>query len=484
MTRPTQIGRGWPVLEHGLASEDDVGSEPAPDCCDPVDPADVPDRAAQEASTAVTLSEPTTPTLVQVKTGTEQVAGTVSITFDAAPTPGSLLVMWHTCRSSPTPLTPSGWTAHPSGTVSDGTNNGGMFYRISDGTETTITADASAGTRHAMTVAEFGGSWTLDTSAETTGSSATLTTGSVTPTASETALIVGGATSNVGDAIRSVTPGSGWTELGDTMMDGGAEGGFHPLLWMAYRIEASASGSYDPTGTATASGDFGGQTLAFTGGGTDPAWNIPTPAVIDGDDATYHLIPSTGSSTDVLRIDLGAAYRIVRSRLRIGCQNAGAKSYTIKGANLPDFSDEVTLATEAFTGTGSYTAQDVDFLWDTTESYRYFELSGTSESRRIYAWELYEETPGTNLVTDPTNGDAVAELQVVLDNLYDAIAVGAALDDLTDVVITSPTTLDHIYYNGTAWVNTAAVWSPVSDGAGGVLYDAGTGAVIMAFGPL
>lgn len=59
----------------------------------------------------------------------------------------------------------------------------------------------------------------------------------------------------------------------------------------------------------------------------------------------------------------------------------------------------------------------------------------------------------------------------------------AALDDLSDVVITSPTVYDHVYFDGTTWVNTQATWKPVSTGDGGILYDAGTGDPIMAFGP-
>jgi hypothetical protein len=54
------------------------------------------------------------------------------------------------------------------------------------------------------------------------------------------------------------------------------------------------------------------------------------------------------------------------------------------------------------------------------------------------------------------------------------------LDDLSDVTITSATTLDRLHYNGTAWVNTAAIWRPLMDGAGNVITDGGTGEAIMA----
>ncbi len=122
------------------------------------------------------------------------------------------------------------------------------------------------------------------------------------------------------------------------------------------------------------------------------AWSLPVPEVIDGDDATYAEI----AGPDVVQIDLGAAYRIARSRLRIGTATAGAKTYSIDAWNELDESDRVTLATFSFTGTGSFTAQDVETTWFTTTDYRYFELDGNNENRRIYTWSLYGPTLATN----------------------------------------------------------------------------------------
>ena len=45
----------------------------------------------------------------------------------------------------------------------------------------------------------------------------------------------------------------------------------------------------------------------------------------------------------------------------------------------------------------------------------------------------------------------------------------SALDDLTDVAITSPATADRLRYNGSAWVNSALVWTPLT------VYDPTTG---------
>ncbi len=40
----------------------------------------------------------------------------------------------------------------------------------------------------------------------------------------------------------------------------------------------------------------------------------------------------------------------------------------------------------------------------------------------------------------------------------------AALDDLTDVTITSVQNADRLRYNGSAWVNTAKIWQPLANG--------------------
>ena len=139
-----------------------------------------------------------------------------------------------------------------------------MYYKTADGTESSISFTLSAGGRQALTVIEFVGTYTIDDDAEATGTSATVATGFVTPTASETALIVGGACVNTSDAVFSMTPAAGWTEVADAMADNAVDGGFHPLHWVAYQIVSSASGSYNPTGTVSSgTPDFGGQTLAF-----------------------------------------------------------------------------------------------------------------------------------------------------------------------------------------------------------------------------
>lgn len=60
----------------------------------------------------------------------------------------------------------------------------------------------------------------------------------------------------------------------------------------------------------------------------------------------------------------------------------------------------------------------------------------------------------------------------------------AALDDLSDVTITTPSIYDHLGYDGSEWVNSPGIWRPQMDGStGAVIVDGATGQAIMAFGP-
>jgi hypothetical protein len=132
--------------------------------------------------------------------------------------------------------------------------------------------------------------------------------------------------------------------------------------------------------------------IAVSGGTAD--W-VPASNAIDDDDATYDTI--VVDSNGMFRLDLGAAYRIQSTHIRIAGTNAGARTFTIKGANAGDFSDAVTLTTIDFTATGGLTAQNVTGDWYTEDSYRYFQLDiDDSDTYRLHTWELYEPTLATN----------------------------------------------------------------------------------------
>ena len=259
----------------------------------------------------------------QVVTKQEQVSVDIVIgSGDGWHTPGvgSLLLIYHSTRSLHVPTTPSGFTPHPQGQVGA---IGAMFYKIADGSESSVTISMIGGDRHVATLVEFPGSWTLDDDAEDTGSGTALTSGSVTPTSGKRALIFGGVTSNPGDAVHSVTPDAGWTELADKMAD---DLGFQPLHWVAYKIVGVASGSYNPSGTASASGSWGGQTLAFI---TDDEPAGPSQGQLVTETATGDGV-TTAFST-------GHAYA------------PGSLIVTINGINVDDAVTETDPAAGSFT---------------------------------------------------------------------------------------------------------------------------------------
>lgn len=122
------------------------------------------------------------------------------------------------------------------------------------------------------------------------------------------------------------------------------------------------------------------------------AWSVLEPLVVDGDDATSE----DTAGPEHLRFDLGAAFRIMRTRIRLGTTSAGSKTLTLTGWNELDESDAVVVTTIPFTATGSLTAQDVEASWYTDDSYRYWQLDGPSEIVRWFSVEFYEPTLATN----------------------------------------------------------------------------------------
>jgi hypothetical protein len=192
----------------------------------------------------------------------------------------------------------------------------------------------------------------------------------------------------------TVTPDAEVTEDDDLVF-----GAFNPAAWFAHRV-VGVGGTVQVSGTRTST-DWGGVSALFVG--TEPAWTVPAPNVIDDDDATYD---APTSDTELVRIDLGAEYRIVRTRIRLQA-TAGSETLTIKAATLADFSDEATLDTIAFTATGS--PQDLEASWLNTDTHRFFELSGTSSAYRIHAWELYEPTLSQNHTHENIDSDAVMD---------------------------------------------------------------------------
>jgi hypothetical protein len=421
----TREGRAIPYLpllspSVGVPS----GATPGTDCCDPTTP---PDRAAEDGATVIGVTDPGVAALVQTKSAIAQ----NSVTFDDPVTEGNLIVLAAWARNNQTVDTyPSGFAQVQSRVVTGGFGEDSfvLYYKIATGSEGELIVDWSAGEGDDITFAsEWSGIAALEDSDSATGLSTTAASGSVTATSAD-ALIVAALCQTGIDTFRSMSPGAGYSELLDVQLDDPGDE-HHPNAVFIYRLADPASGAYTPTATCD-NVDWGGISAAFGYSTANPAWNRALPAANDGSDATYDLI----AGADVARADLGAAFRIQTSRVRLGTATSGSRTYVIKGANVADFSDEVTLASVTFTATGSYTAQDVTFTWATEESYRYFELSGNNETRRLFAWELRELASQTILVTDPTTSTTV-ELQTALDNI-----AAASVSHVGCYVITTGTT--------------------------------------------
>jgi hypothetical protein len=392
----------------GGTTSDPPGAEPAPDCCEP---GEVPPDRAEDSSNAVMLSGGGDPELVQ--TGS---FGLTSTLTDAT-TPGNTLVAIGWDRSGadggPPAPTEGGYTLRGRAEHGSGLSirSVAIYTKVADGTETQVTI--SGGVYWLLTewTGEYAG--IVETQDSVASTTAMDTGGPSTPAAGIPVVLIGAAGIGTSDSDSvTVAPDSGSNELVDTFPSGES-----PHVWAGWRSVSNPSTAYTVSGVISSAKEFSGVTIVLTG--SEPTWSQAAPLTVDANDTTYETI----TGTDLLRVDLGAAFRIVRTRIRIAGTTSGARVITIKGANLADFSDEVTLATINFTATGSLTAQNVTSLWDTDTAYRFFELSiGTSDTYRIHSWELYEQTPGTIIVTNPADSDTVEELQDVLDDIYDAIA--------------------------------------------------------------
>lgn len=184
---------------------------------------------------------------------------------------------------------------------------------------------------------------------------------------------------------------------------------------------------------------FGGATWTP---GTESAW-VPALAVKDDDDTSFDVVGEDGITAvgDVfLRGTLPLPYILDSILLRLGLENAGSTTVTVEGASDIDFTSPVTIGSLTFTATGSYTAQDIT-IPISGDGYPYIRFSlGTAQGVRVY-----EVTLTGPVVPDHTHSGPLT----------------ADLDDLTDVVITSPVEGQRLRFDGTSWVNTSLVWKPV-----------------------
>lgn len=419
------IGGLW----SGLGGDPELppGEEPI-SCCDPIDPADLPDRALGlpvfYPSVGVGSGDIVQDDVSSVAAGGPHAS--ITTNFGSTPTAGNTLMAWCMVNKNGAQaanVTPSGWTKR---NIALHHANGGasgfelaLYTKVSDGTETGVTVAAGAGTGFTwatLYIAEIGGSFGGYAEDVTFVNVNTATLPSITPTAGIPALVMGAAVATNAYAMSGGP--SGYTlVLDDANANTGSSGRIN--VWK--RVEDPTAGSY-------------GGSISWSGGSvtfimTEQVWfsatleSIQAGSMTDGDDATYDQV----SGTDVLRIDLGGPFRIVRARLLIGSENAGSVTYTVRGANVADFSDAVALGAVTYSATGGYTADDNELLWSTASSYRYFELIGPAESRRVYSFELYEASvvAGQDHTHDAIEAEIAAHAADTSD-AHDASAVSIA----------------------------------------------------------
>ena len=396
--RPTNEGPTVPILNAGIGYDADANT----DDIDPP-PDRVPDGVVQTPISLGSIA------LTQHKLAAAVHPSSTGVTLDDAPAAGSLLVLAGWCRGTATPTTPSGWTQIETSLLTDAFFADVMaaWYKVSDGTETTMVVTWGVATVVTLSLSEWSGLGTLDDSDTDAGASATITSGTVTPVS--TGALIFAALDVAIDGAQTFTPGAGYTELVDV-----SPGASHPNSAVVYRIESPASGSYSPSATADlAGGYFVGISAAF--GSSAIAW-VLAPEVSDGDHATYKAVTESDGGV-IARVALDQAYRLATSSLRIGYGTAGATTIEIVGANAADFSDAVTLDSVTFTATGAYTSDTVAFALPNATAYQYYRLEGDGDCR-IYTWELYEANDAAaaaeiaSHLTDPTDAHDASAISV------------------------------------------------------------------------
>lgn len=195
------------------------------------------------------------PVFIQVKSASAN-STTVSAAYSPAPIANHLLVVVCATRTTSTGATtfttPTGFTL--------ARNNSGstvfqsIFYKISDGTESTVQCSASRKGRMFIQVYEYAGNTAanvLQTTGTSTGTSTTVSTGSVTTT-SANAILLGAVVKNSGGA--ATTWSSGFTERVDVL----ATGRYFGVDYFPTTINTYSSGA-----TSSTNANWLGQIAAF-----------------------------------------------------------------------------------------------------------------------------------------------------------------------------------------------------------------------------
>jgi len=244
--------------------------------------------------------------LVQTANGISTGTIPAQATFPATPTQDNLLVAIAGIRESETISAPSGWSTAINQTGSPGQ---AIFYKIAGASEpTTVAVSTSGTTRKGLHIYEYSGVNTLDQVSSDTGTGTAVSSGSVTTTSADEAIIAG-LVINVEGSFNDASWTNSFTEENDFSNDGVA---FLISTYAGADRILSTTGAYSTTVTASLSGAWRGQIASFKlvsvsvststfGFGTRPAdsWLTPQSAsIINDGGVAENFIVSISQFTD------------------------------------------------------------------------------------------------------------------------------------------------------------------------------------------
>lgn len=173
-----------------------------------------------------------------------------NITLDSIPNAGNILIIGVVSDTTVSPLPPTGYTTVASAVDFSGTY---MFWKVSNGTESTITIALSTNASCCISVLEYTGLTTLDVATSATGQgTATVGTGTTATTTAANELIVSLAgLSNGGTTPPTVTS---WNNSMVSQLSGQSSGIGTPVnIDMAVKT-VSATATFTATATLSVAG--------------------------------------------------------------------------------------------------------------------------------------------------------------------------------------------------------------------------------------
>jgi hypothetical protein len=193
----------------------------------------------------------------------------------------------------------------------------------------------------------------------------------------------------------------------------------------------------------------------------------PAPTVNDGDDATFEYVLEDAileAGDEFLRTTLSVPWVLTGLVIRVGMEDAGSATITVEGAEQSDYSDAIEIGAATFTGTGSYTAQDVPITLDGLAGYTHLrflltvaqgirvhevELTGLSSSAGVTDHpsltdrDLADQHPADAVSYDPTtSGLTATDVQAAIDELAAAPGGGADVELVEVAAAGSTETVD------------------------------------------